>query len=130
MYNYEKNAEYDHNRAVMQHIRGLCEKHNFLIAHEFSVEDYAKITTEIRAACNMAKTCGHEIRLFQLDSFDVSPIVIVWVHDTTTGEVMKAAIRYVTEYGEVVSRRCYRSGEYHPYYLKREFNLPKGWCKL
>lgn len=129
MYNYEKNAEYDHNRAVMQHIRGLCEKHNFMIADKFTIDDYNRIRTEIRAACNMAKTCGHEIRLFQLDSFDVSPIVIIWVHDTTTGEVMKAAIRYVTEYGEIVSRRCYRSGGYHPYYLKREFNMPKGWNK-
>lgn len=55
MYNYEKNAEYDHNRAVMQHIRGLCEKHNFMIADKFTIEDYNRIQTEIRAACNMAK---------------------------------------------------------------------------
>ena len=25
MYDYDKNSMYDHNRAVVQHIRGLCE---------------------------------------------------------------------------------------------------------
>ena len=125
MYDYDKNSMYDHNRAVMQHIRGLCEKYNFMIAREFLPDEYAILCAEIKSACNMAKTCGREIRLFALDSFDITPIVIIWVHDTTTGEIVKAAIRYVTEYGEIVSRRCYKSGGFHPYYLKREFNIPR-----
>lgn len=128
MYDYDKNAMYNHMWAVMQHIRGLCEKYNFLIAEEFSLEDFTALQIEIRSACNMAKTCGMEIRLFQLDSFDVSPIVIIRVHDTTTGEVVKAAIRYLTEYGEFKTISMYDS-EFHPYYLKREFNLPKGALK-
>ena len=127
MYDYDKNAQYNHMFAAMQHIRNLCEKRNMMISDEFSIEDYNIVSAEIRTACNMVKTFGCEIRLFQLDSFDVSPIIIIWVHNTCTGEVLKAAVRYVTEYGEIVSRRYLK--DYHPYYMKREFNLPKGALK-
>lgn len=127
MIDYDKNANYDHMFAAMQHIRNLCEKRNMMISEEFSIEDYNILCAEIRTACNMVKTFGCEIRLFQLDSFDVSPIIIIWLHDTKTGEVIKAAVRYVTEYGEIVSQRYW--GDYHPYYMKREFNLPKGALK-
>ena len=129
MYDYDKNAMYDHNRAVMQHIRGLCEKYNLMISREFLPEEYNIMCAEIKAACNMAKTCGQEIRLFALDSFDITPIVIIWVHDTTTGEIVKAAIRYVSEYGEIVSSNFYKSAAFHPYYLKREFNIPRKFRK-
>lgn len=121
MIDCDKNAMYDHLRAVVQHIRGLCEKRNFMISKEFSIEDYNTIQTEIRAACNMAKTCGFEMRLFQYDSFDISPVVVIWALDTTTGEVMKSAVRFVTEYGEIVSV-CHLN-DFHQYYLKREFNI-------
>lgn len=123
MYDYDKNAMYDHLRAVVQHVRGLCEKRNFMIMDEFTPDEYNIIQTEIRAACNMAKTCGVEMRLFQYDSFDISPIVVIWAHDTTTGEIMKSAVRFVTEYGEIVSVRHWN--DFHPYYLQREFNMPR-----
>ena len=127
MYDYDKNAQYDHMYAAMQHIRNLCERRNMMISDEFSIEDYNIVSAEIRTACNMAKSFGCEIRLFQLDSFDVSPIIIIWVHNTCTGEVIKAAVRYVNEFGEIKSKRYW--GDYHPYYMKREFNLPKGILK-
>lgn len=127
MYDYDKNAQYNHMYAAMQHIRNLCERRNMMISDEFSIEDYNIVSAEIRTACNMAKSFGCEIRLFQLDSFDVSPIIIIWVHNTCTGEVIKAAVRYVNEFGEIKSKRYW--GDYHPYYIKREFNLPKGALK-
>ena len=124
MIDYYKNSDYDHNRAVVQHIRGLCEKYNVLISKEFDIETFNLLTAEIRSACNMAKTCGHEIRLFQLDSFDISPIVIIWAHDTTTGEIMKSSIWFISEYGErVCLKHGYQVGTFRPYYLKREFNF-------
>lgn len=126
MIDYYKNSIYDHNRAVVQHIRGLCEKYNVMISDEFTIEEFNMLSAEIRSACNMAKTCGHEIRLFKLDSRDIAPIVIIWAHDSTTGEIMKSAIWFISEYGEKVQlSRGYKSGLFYPYYMNREFNYRK-----
>lgn len=124
MFDYDKNAMYDHCRSVMQCLRNLCERYNLLIADEFLPEQYFQAVAEIKAACNMAKACGYEIRLFKLNSFDVSQVCKIWVHDTTTGEVMLSAVGYVNESGELVYLR--KNRDFHPYFIKREFNVKGG----
>lgn len=124
-YDYDRNANYNHGWAALQHICGLIERYNRKICFAYTMDEYNEIITEIRACCNMAKTCGLETRLYTIESLcDIPQICKIRMHNTVTGEVYVKCIPCM-DY-DTGFFRCLSKNEMYGclhVVMKREFNV-------